>query len=237
LYCLHHTHRSTRVLSTRKTGPACEELVLGACRTSNSSRALVFYGGSHTKSCECVRQLIRIGLDRSREHIFLWSLRNWRSTTGHRPGIRYEALPSLFEQDEQTSGPDKGVQTNNGLERCSYRTRALYYAVPAMSGRVCQQRSSSRTRLELTTPLWSGAHPRICLAINPSRWEALPHPSTISRPPTTTVLTGRVWGSLSRIFSPALMSIIDYVLASSIVALIFTAASKLSSLIFKPTYS
>ena len=41
------------------TGPACGTLVLGACRSSNSSTALPMYGTRWPKSCECWRQLLQ----------------------------------------------------------------------------------------------------------------------------------------------------------------------------------
>ena len=40
-------------------GPGCEEAVLGACRSSNSSTAVPGYGLRWPKSCECWRQLTR----------------------------------------------------------------------------------------------------------------------------------------------------------------------------------
>ena len=40
-------------------GPSCQEALLGACRSSNSSSALPMYGMRWPKSCECWRQILR----------------------------------------------------------------------------------------------------------------------------------------------------------------------------------
>lgn len=56
-----------------RAGPACEVLTLGACRTSNSSKALVLYGTSHRKSCACWRQLAKFGYNQTRRAFYLTS--------------------------------------------------------------------------------------------------------------------------------------------------------------------
>ena len=64
-----HTH-----FSLWRAGPACEVHTLGACRTSNSSKALVFYGILHRKSCACWRQLAKFGYNKARRAFYLNSL-------------------------------------------------------------------------------------------------------------------------------------------------------------------
>ncbi|GAX72704.1 hypothetical protein CEUSTIGMA_g160.t1 [Chlamydomonas eustigma] len=88
-----------------RRGDACEEHTLGACRSSNSSKAMVFYGDDHPKSCECIQQLRSYAMSKDRPGgEYLLSVHKW----SFKYCYEHKGKPA----EEQYSDPPKANDPN-----------------------------------------------------------------------------------------------------------------------------